>query len=67
MKACRLVPLFLLCAFLAGTLIMPSGAYTLSNSADISYAAAKETMVLLKNDHAALPLTSNDKIALFGE
>ena len=67
MKAYRLVPLFLLCAFLAGTLIMPCGAYTLSNSADVSYAAAKETMVLLKNDHAALPLTSSDKIALFGE
>ncbi len=44
-----------------------TSAYFVSDGDDASYVAAAEAMVLLKNDNSALPLTSTDKIAVFGE
>lgn len=42
-------------------------AYGVPDGAEASYTAASEATVLLKNENNALPLTSTDKIALFGE
>ena len=44
-----------------------ASAITVSDGSEISYTAASESMVLLKNENNALPLTSTDKIAIFGE
>lgn len=55
-----------LCMLMAATVI-PSSAYAEADGAEKAYAAATEAMVLLKNENNALPLTSTDKIALFGE
>ena len=44
-----------------------SMAFTVDDGADVSFSAASEAMVLLKNESNALPLTSSDKIAIFGE
>lgn len=41
--------------------------YSVAQREQISGGAASEAMVLLKNENSALPLTSVDKIALFGE
>ena len=46
---------------------LPTSAYTVADGASVSYAAASESMVLLKNENRALPLTKSDKIAIFGE
>ncbi|MBQ9133861.1 MAG: glycoside hydrolase family 3 C-terminal domain-containing protein [Clostridia bacterium] len=46
---------------------LSSMAFTVDDGADVSFSAASEAMVLLKNESNALPLTSSDKIAVFGE
>ena len=48
-------------------LAVTAGAFTVSDGSDVSYTAASESMILLKNENNALPLTSTDKIAIFGE
>ena len=58
-----LVTLALFCGL--GT--VTGSAFIVSDGFDTSYAAAIESMVLLKNEKNALPLTATDKIALFGE
>ncbi|MBQ4556123.1 MAG: glycoside hydrolase family 3 C-terminal domain-containing protein [Clostridia bacterium] len=58
-----LLSLVLLCVSFS----FAANAFTVSDGSDISYAAASESMVLLKNDNDALPLKNTDKIAIFGE
>lgn len=60
---CIILALTLMCSVLP----ICGSAYYVSDGADKSYAAACEAMVLLKNENNALPLTSTDKIAVFGE
>ena len=60
---CIILALTLVCSVLP----ISGSAYYVSDGADKSYAAACEAMVLLKNENNALPLTSTDKIAVFGE
>ncbi|MBQ9428330.1 MAG: glycoside hydrolase family 3 C-terminal domain-containing protein [Clostridia bacterium] len=57
---------FLFIALLCGVLPLSGGAYAAADGADKSQAAAAESFVLLKNEKNALPLTSTDKIAIFG-
>ena len=61
-----------LAALLAALLVcsvlpLTAGAYAEPDGAEKAYAAAAEALVLLKNENRALPLTSADKIAVFGE
>ena len=63
----RLFSMILIVSLLCGILPLSGNAYTVSDGPSVSYEAAKESMVLLKNDNRALPLTSKDKIAIFGE
>ncbi len=58
-----ILSLILVCSMLPVNI----GAYSVPDGADKSFAAASEALVLLKNEDSALPLTSTDKIAIFGE
>ena len=63
----KFVSCALLLGMLCGILSVGTSAFMVADGLDISYAAALESMVLLKNENDALPLTATDKIALFGE
>ncbi|MBR5012259.1 MAG: hypothetical protein IKY12_06835, partial [Clostridia bacterium] len=67
MKIKALISLLLAVLFICSALSVNVGAYAVSDGADKAYDAAAEAMVLLKNENNALPLTSSDKIAIFGE
>ena len=62
MKKQFVLSIIIIFIFLAVT----ASAFTVSDGSDISYMAASESMILLKNENNALPLTSTDKIAIFG-
>jgi len=66
-KIIRILSVFLATVMAVCCLPVSALALSVSDGADLSYAAAAESMVLLKNDNKALPLTSEDKVALFGE
>ncbi len=67
MKIRALISIFLVAILVCSVLPIAGSAYAASDGADKSYAAASEAMVLLKNENNALPLTSSDKIAIFGD
>ncbi len=67
MNAKRILCVALTVLLFSSALSILGSAYTVSDGPAISYEAAKESMVLLKNDNHALPLTKADKIAVFGE
>ncbi len=67
MNAKRILCAILTVLLLSSALSILGSAYTVSDGPAISYTAAKESMVLLKNEDKALPLTKADKIAIFGE
>ena len=57
----------LLCLVTVALGVTPAFAYSVPDGEDVAYEAAAESMVLLRNEKNALPLTSKDKVALFGE
>ena len=63
----RIICCILCLIMLLPCMLMPASAYSVADGNDAAYDAAAEAMVLLKNERKALPLTSNDKIAIFGE
>ncbi|MBQ4151114.1 MAG: glycoside hydrolase family 3 C-terminal domain-containing protein [Clostridia bacterium] len=67
MKIRALISIMLVALLVCSVLPFTASAYVVSDGADKSYAAATEAMVLLKNENNALPLTSTDRIAIFGE
>ena len=67
MKTRVLISLMVAVLLMCSLLPITGGAYAVSDGAEKSFAAASEAMVLLKNENNALPLTSTDKIAIFGE
>ena len=67
MKIKALISIMLVALLVCSVLPFTASAYVVSDGADKSYAAATEAMVLLKNENNALPLTSTDRIAIFGE
>ena len=67
MKLRRFVCVLLALIFALACFPAAAFSLTVSDGADVSYEAASESMVLLKNERSALPLTSDDKIAIFGE
>jgi|GEM_PF-118596 len=67
MKHAKLIAILMSALLLFSAMLLPASAYAVSDGAEKSYAAATESMVLLKNENGALPLTATDKIALFGE
>ncbi len=67
MKIRVLISIFLVAVLVCSVLPISGSAYAATDGADKSYAAASEALVLLKNENNALPLTSTDKIAIFGE
>lgn len=66
MRITKLLASVLYVCLLVCTAMFPIYGYAVTDGADVSYAAASEAMVLLKNENNALPLTSSDKIAIFG-
>lgn len=62
MKKRSILSMVIMCVLLA----VAASAFTVSDGSDVSYTAASESMILLKNENNALPLTSTDKIAIFG-
>ncbi len=67
MKIKALISIMLAAMLMCSLLSFGANAYSTSDGADKSYAAASEALVLLKNENSALPLTSTDKIAIFGD
>ncbi len=67
MKLRSIIGILIVAWLVCGVLPVSVGAYVVADGADKSYAAAAEAMVLLKNENHALPLTSADKIAIFGD
>ena len=67
MKIRSLISIVIAMLLMCSVLPMFAGAYAAADGADKAYDAAAEAMVLLKNENNALPLTSSDKIAVFGE
>lgn len=62
----KLISVFLSLLLGSAMMLLPQ-AYAIPENADLAEAAADESLVLLKNEREALPLTAADKIALFGE
>ena len=67
MKIRALISLMIVALLVCSVLPFTASAYAVTDGADKSYVAASEALVLLKNENKALPLTSSDKIAIFGE
>ena len=62
----RLFSMILIVSLLCGILPLSGSAYTVSDGPSVSYEAAKESMVLLKNENSVLPLKKQDEITVLG-